>query len=161
MGACISCLLDTFYNNNDDEFNENSSLLRNNNNGLYSNDYLQQEEILKQQQRQQELNSIVNDLNENLIDVSSFLNTGVPSSNLSHSHVLSTHSNTNLQNSTGNIADSIEVSQSNNDSSFNPNLPYTYSSTEKLKVLQQVNDLDQNIGNSCKVVLKEPLFLNF
>lgn len=67
MGACLSCL---FGSGDDTDANERTSLLGNNN--LYSDEDLQ-EELWKQQQRQNELNNIVNDLNEHLIDVSTFL----------------------------------------------------------------------------------------
>ncbi|KAK6463881.1 hypothetical protein DFJ63DRAFT_54104 [Scheffersomyces coipomensis] len=164
MGACLSCLIG---NNNDDEFNENTSLLRNNN-ALYSNDYLQQEEQLKQQQRQHELNSIVSDLNENLIDVTSFLNTNTTTTNttihnLSNSHIL-THSNNNLNSSI--ISTNQDNGLINNEtilssSTTNATLPYVYNTNEKLKVLQQLNDIDNSLKQNCKVILKEPLYLNF
>ena len=65
MGVCLSCLRGDV---DDDEFNERTSL-------LHSNQFLDenvQEEILKQQQRHAELNAIVNDLSDNLIDVTTF-----------------------------------------------------------------------------------------
>lgn len=65
MGACLSCL-----GRDDTDANERMSLLGQPN--LYSDEDLQ-EEAWKQQQRQNELNNIVNDLNDHLIDVSTFL----------------------------------------------------------------------------------------
>ncbi|OBA19276.1 hypothetical protein METBIDRAFT_22105, partial [Metschnikowia bicuspidata var. bicuspidata NRRL YB-4993] len=70
MGVCFSCL---GFNNDGEDYNERSSLLGNNN--LYSNEDLH-ENLLKQQQRQNELSVIVNDLSDNLIDVSTFLSKG-------------------------------------------------------------------------------------
>lgn len=65
MGACLSCL----GGGDDSDVDERTSLLNNN---VYSDEHLQ-EEMWKQQQRQDELNTIVSDLNEHLIDVSTFL----------------------------------------------------------------------------------------
>lgn len=65
MGACLSCL-----GRDDTDANERTSLLGGHN--LYSDEDLQ-EEAWKQQKRQNELNNIVNDLNDHLIDVSTFL----------------------------------------------------------------------------------------
>lgn len=67
MGACLSCLGG---GNEDDDINERTSLLGGNT--LPSDEDLQ-EELLKQQQRQNELSNIVSDLNDHLIDVSTFL----------------------------------------------------------------------------------------
>ncbi|ABN64738.2 predicted protein [Scheffersomyces stipitis CBS 6054] len=123
MGICLSCLRprDAYV----DEYNETSSLLRNQHN-LYSNDYLQEEELLKQQ-RQQELNTIVNELSDNLIDVSSFLN-----------------------------------NTSNNSVTNTPNFyPYEYNTTEKLKVLNDVEELTAAVKDSCKISFNEPLYLKF
>lgn len=66
MGLCLSCLS----GNDDDDVNERTSLLANGNQ-LTNEDY--QEELFKQQQRQNELLGIVNDLTDNLIDVSTFV----------------------------------------------------------------------------------------
>lgn len=67
MGLCLSCL---GAGDDDQDINERTTLLGNNN--LPSDEELQ-EELLKQQQRQNELSNIVSDLNERLIDVSTFL----------------------------------------------------------------------------------------
>lgn len=67
MGICFSCL---GLNSDDGDYNERSSLLGNNN--IYSDEDVH-ESLLKQQQRQNELSVIVNDLSDNLIDVSTFL----------------------------------------------------------------------------------------
>lgn len=76
MGQCLSCCLGG--NSQDDSVNENTHLLD------QQYDTLAQEaKILKQQQqRQQELTGIVNDLLDNLIDVTTFmtgLTPGTPS----------------------------------------------------------------------------------
>ncbi|GEQ68171.1 hypothetical protein JCM33374_g1838 [Metschnikowia sp. JCM 33374] len=70
MGICFSCL---GLNKDDGDYNERSSLLGSNN--IYSDEDLH-ESLLKQQQRQNELSVIVNDLSDNLIDVSTFLSNG-------------------------------------------------------------------------------------
>lgn len=64
MGVCLSCLRPS----EEAEVDETTSLL---NHGLYT-DANYQEELLKQQQRQNELNTITNELSDNLIDVSTF-----------------------------------------------------------------------------------------
>lgn len=74
MGACLSCLIPS----GDEETEERRSLLVNGN--MYSDEDLQKE-LAKQQQRQNELNAIVNDLNDNLIDVTTFLTNGSAGAN--------------------------------------------------------------------------------
>lgn len=66
MGICLSCIRPS---ESDDDPNENTSLLR----GQYNDEYLQEAQTVRYQQRQQELGGIVNDLSDNLIDVSSFI----------------------------------------------------------------------------------------
>lgn len=65
MGACLSCLV-----GDDLDYNERASLLGNQET-ITDDDF--QEDLIKQQQRQNELNTIVNDLSDNLIDVATFL----------------------------------------------------------------------------------------
>lgn len=67
MGPCLSCLRAP---EEDNDANERTSLLGNGNHFSAENYH---EELLKQQQRQNELNGIVNDLSDNLIDVSTFI----------------------------------------------------------------------------------------
>lgn len=66
MGLCLSCLVAEV---DDNESDERTSLLGESRSG--DEDF--QNELLRQQQRQNELSLIVNDLSENLIDVSAFL----------------------------------------------------------------------------------------
>ncbi|KAK6454741.1 late endosomal/lysosomal adaptor and MAPK and MTOR activator-domain-containing protein [Scheffersomyces xylosifermentans] len=157
MGICLSCLRSG--DANDDDYNENSSLLRNQHN-LYSDDYLQEEELSKQQQRQQELNTIVNDLSDNLIDVTSFLNntsnnsvTNTPNlSSLSNNNSLRP-SNTYDNNSTLNVEDEHNT--------VSKTFPYEYGKNEKLKILSELEELDSSIKDSCKISFNEPLYLKF
>lgn len=74
MGPCISCL-----RQEEEEFGETTSLLRNESN-QYDSLQLQQE-MKKKQQRQQELNNLVNELLDNLIDMSSFITNTTLNSN--------------------------------------------------------------------------------
>lgn len=67
MGPCLSSLRPKV---EDNEYDERTSLLGE---GHYADQDFQNE-LLRQQQRQNELSVIVNDLSENLIDVSMFLN---------------------------------------------------------------------------------------
>lgn len=67
MGACLSCLN---FGGEDDELNERSTLLDGQH--VYSDENLH-DELIKQQQRQSELAVIVNNLNDKLLDISTFL----------------------------------------------------------------------------------------
>ncbi|ODV80444.1 uncharacterized protein CANTADRAFT_47649 [Suhomyces tanzawaensis NRRL Y-17324] len=116
MGLCLSCLRGS---SDEDDVNESSSLLRNHHN-IYSSDYIQEAELLKQQQRQQELNTIVNDLSDNLIDVSTFLNTSTAA---------------------------------------NSHYPHLYAGDEKSRVEKEVEALNDNIKDACKINFTESLFL--
>lgn len=115
MGACLSCLRGEY---DDGEVNETTSLLGH---GVYSDENYQ-EELLKQQQRQNELNVIVNDLNDNLIDVSTFLN----------------------KNSFEHVA-----------------YPIIMSNHDKLKVIEEVDGLDDMAKRECHVRLQNSLYLKF
>lgn len=66
MGVCLSCLRTDI---DDQGYDERTSLL--NDSRFGDEDF--QNELLRQQQRQNELSTIVNNLNENLIDVYTFL----------------------------------------------------------------------------------------
>lgn len=66
MGLCLSCLKPEV---DDGGYDERTSLL---NDSRYADEEYQNA-LLRQQQRQSELSVIVNDLSENLIDVSTFL----------------------------------------------------------------------------------------
>lgn len=126
MGICLSCLRPA----EEDEINERSSLLRGQD--FYSDEHLQ-EEILKKQQRQQELNNIVNELNDNLIDVSTFLTTST------------TPSTPNL----------------NEFGSSDKVYPYVMTSSDKARIEQEASQLDENIKLGCQIENKEPLYLSF
>ena len=115
MGVCLSCLRG---DDDDDEINETTSLLGH---GIYSDENYQ-EELLKQQQRQNELNVIVNELNDNLIDVSTFLN-----------------------------KNSFEQTD----------YPVVMSNEAKLKIIEEIDNLDVGLKKLCKVQVKDPLYLKF
>lgn len=66
MGLCLSCIRGDGVEHEDD-LNERASLLG----GGRLDDVRYQEELQKQKKRQNELNTIVNNLNDELIDVSS------------------------------------------------------------------------------------------
>ena len=115
MGVCLSCLRG---DEDDDEINETTSLLGH---GIYSDENYQ-EELLKQQQRQNELNVIVNELNDNLIDVSTFLN------------------------------------KSNFDQT---EFPVVMINEDKLKIVDELDNLDNAIKHQSQVQVKDPLYLKF
>ncbi len=149
MGSCLSCLIG---NSNDDEYNETSSLLRNQHlHQQYSSDYLQEEQIMKQQQRQQELTSIVNELNDKLIDVTSFLN---------GSSSLHSVSNNNLSiNLNGNSSgDNLE---NEDDNGHTKTFPYVYSKQERDEVANKANAVGDDIKQTCKITSLEPLYIKF
>ena len=152
MGSCLSCLIG---NSNDDEYNETSSLLRNQHlHQQYSSDYLQEEQILKQQQRQQELTSIVNELNDKLIDVASFLN----GNSLIHSASNNNLSITANGTSSGNNGDNPEEDE---DSEPTKSYPYVYSKQEIDDVSSKVSKVGDDVKESCKITLLEPLYIKF
>lgn len=136
MGLCLSCL--GLNDSADDEINETSSLLRNQQ--MYSDDYLQEAELLKQQQRQSELNTIVNDLSDNLIDVTTFLNE--PSTNqLSY------------------LISSVPEAPTGEATDESKNYPYQYTNEEKAKVVKHTAQLDPNIRKECEIVFEEGVYL--
>ncbi|EGV61026.1 hypothetical protein PSN45_002114 [Yamadazyma tenuis] len=133
MGICLSCLRPS---EEDDEYNERSSLLRSQD--FYSDEHLQ-EELLKKQQRQQELNNIVNELSENLIDVSTFM------------------SNSTLQSSSTPNTPNINEYGASQDKQY----PYSISPNERAKILEEVENLDPAVKEACKVEVKDSLYLTF
>ncbi|RCK67666.1 hypothetical protein Cantr_03418 [Candida viswanathii] len=152
MGACLSCLIG---NSNDDEYNETSSLLRNQHlHQQYSSDYLQEEQILKQQQRQQELTSIVNELNDKLIDVTSFLN----GSNSMHS---TSNNNLSITLNGSSSANNGETPEDEGESESTKQFPYVYSQQERDDVSSRANDIDDEVKQACKISIQEPLYIKF
>lgn len=147
MGICLSCLRSD--EDNDDEFNERSSLLRNHN--LYSDETLQ-EELLKQQQRQQELNVIVNDLNDNLIDLSTFLN------NSANNELIG---NNNLSYSTNSLQPQTTHEDIPAADTQQKQYPYLLASEEKQAILKEIETTSDDIKNSIKIESQEPLYLQF
>ncbi|CAK7898048.1 hypothetical protein CAAN1_15S03620 [[Candida] anglica] len=143
MGLCLSCLRPE---TDDDEYNERTSLLQHN---QFSDENLQ-EELLKEQQRQAELNGIVNELSDNLIDVSTFLSSNTTANNLS----FSTQSGA-LGNNT-----SLDITQDEIEGDVST---YKIDSIreEKEKILRAVDQLDGGVKDSCKVDPVGPLFLEF
>lgn len=140
MGLCLSCLYPA--NDEEDEFNERSSLLRSQD--FYSDEHLQ-EELLKKQQRQNELNNIVNELSDNLIDVSTFLSNTTIASNANNSAP-----------NTPNLS-MLNYSTSSQEKQY----PYLLTSKEKDKIAQEVEQIDSSIKQSCKITVDEPLYLKF
>ncbi|CAI5756336.1 unnamed protein product [Candida verbasci] len=120
--------------NSDDEFDETSSLLRNQQQQQYITDYEQEESIKQQQQRQLELNSIVNELSDKLIDVTGFLS--------------NQPSNGNLQ--------AIKSNEENYDNDI-----YIYTESDRAKVKEQLESIDESIVKSTTIEVKQPLYLNF
>lgn len=143
MGACLSCLRGS--DQNDDELNENSSLLRGQHN-QYSSDYLQEAELLKQQQRQQELNTIVNDLSDNLIDVTSFLNNEQPQTS-------------EINGGGHNFLYRGDSANTTVDETDQKNFPAQYTQNQRLAVLKSVTELNSSVKDSCKITFDEPLYL--
>lgn len=137
MGACLSCL--GLGDSTDDELNETSSLLRNQQ--MFSDDYLQEAELLKQQQRQSELNIIVNDLSDHLIDVTTFLNE--PSTN-QLSYLITSIPEV----PTEGLTDGVK------------NYPYQYTNDEKVKVMNEIDQLDDSIRKECEILSEEGVYLN-
>lgn len=115
MGVCLSCLRG---DDEEEDINETTSLLGS---GIYG-DGNYQEELLKQQQRQNELNGIVNELNSNLIDVSTFLNKS-----------------------------SFEQSE----------YPVVLDNEDKLKILEELDNLSSTIKQQAQVLVNDPLYLKF
>ncbi len=152
MGNCLSCLIG---NSNDDDYNETSSLLRHQqqHNQQYLSDYLQEEQILKQQQRQQELAGIVNELNDNLIDVTSFLsgnnnNNNNNNASLGNSGILANESNINEEEHTQ-VGNTIK------------SLPYLYTKEDKDEILKKLSDIDADVKQSFKIQSLVPLYIKF
>lgn len=138
MGACLSCI-----RGESDDSGEESLLLKGQQQ-MYGNDV--EESVLKQQQRQQELNTIVNDLTDSLIDVSLFLNT-----------------------STGGTMINLPVlrdSETGEDSNIitrttSTVFPIFMNNQEKIKLSKKVNELSDEIKQSCRVECEEKLYLKF
>lgn len=155
MGLCLSCIRPDY--DNEDEFNERSSLLGNQH--LHSDENIQ-EELLKQQQRQQELNGIVNDLNDNLIDVSTFLsdpvvsNGAIPAANLSYL-------TNSLQPQTTNEENGAALAHEQQDGIQGKQYPYVLSPEEKKKILQEVESLDSSVKEASKITCDGLLYLDF
>lgn len=140
MGLCLSCIRPN--NDEDDELNERTSLLRSQD--FYSDEHLQ-EELLKKQQRQNELNNIVNELSDNLIDVSTFLS-----------------NTTIISNSNNSAPNTPNLSMLNfSTSSQEKQYPYIVTAKEKQKIAQEAIQLDDSIKQTCKINVTEPLYLRF
>lgn len=131
MGVCLSCLRPEV---DDDEFNERTSLLQQN---RFSDENLQ-EEMIKQQQRQSELNGIVNELSDNLIDVSTFLS-----------------ANTTV-NQSMTMQDAGENGQAEEEGDDTATIRIA-----KESILKDVENLDADVKERCKIELPGPLFLEF
>ncbi|CAK9440470.1 uncharacterized protein LODBEIA_P45700 [Lodderomyces beijingensis] len=152
MGVCFSCLNGGAYDQEDDE---TTSLLRRNQLQQDSN-VLQEEEMLKQQQRQQELSSIVNDLSDKLIDVTSFLNNS-SSQILTPPAAAASREHSTLQGSTSNLNAGVVRGTEKLERSY----PYAYSKSEREKVVDGVKKLDDATRQACQVSVSEPLYLKF
>ncbi|KAJ8140096.1 hypothetical protein OXX80_004338 [Metschnikowia pulcherrima] len=141
MGICFSCL---GLNGDDGDDGERTSLLGNNN--IYSdeNNY---ENLLKQQQRQNELSSIVNDLSDNLIDVSTFLSKGsvegynknTISSTQSTDVFATANGVQNGHNDTGAITTEDSANSPLDASDNDKSLPYLWPLDKKLQLMKDVS----------------------
>ncbi|KAI5953900.1 hypothetical protein CANMA_004739 [Candida margitis] len=154
MGICFSCLGGS---SSEDEYDETTSLLRRNQQGTY--DQLQEEELIKQQQRQQELSNIVNDLSENLIDVTSFLSKGNASGiySQSQSQVLQPNNNSGLVTQTSNTEHTLGEDGEGSTRIY----PYVYKQSDKTKVVEQAKKLPDTVRQACQISVSEPLYLKF
>jgi hypothetical protein len=104
---------------------------------MYGND-IEEAKMLKQQQRQQELNSIVNDLSENLIDVSLFLNADTMM---------------------GSCMGSVMLKPDGEDAPGT--FPVFVTDEERREVLNKMKTLGDDVRNSCKFKLDDELYLRF
>lgn len=159
MGACLSCLQP---DHDDVDDNERTSLLGANN--RYS-DELIQEELWKQQQRQNELNNIVSDLNENLIDVSTFLSA---SGTLNGGAVASPNPGSSVASPRVRDADETDASAAPSPSVGPAGLeladrqyPHVLSVDEKLQILKAVESLTSEERRCVVAEASGPLYVAF
>lgn len=138
MGVCLSCLRPEV----DDNYDERSSLLGD---SRHADEDLQNQ-LLRQQQRQNELSVIVNDLNENLIDVSTFLSTNGDSI-----QAINTHDNENYGNDEDVVPSPISPS-----AGLEKKYPKVMSIEEMIELLREVEE--EKIV--CEITApKEPLYV--
>lgn len=137
MGACFSCF---GHDEDEDDINERTSLL----NSHYPGENVQ-EELLKQQQRQNELNSIVNELSDKLIDVSTFLSNPSTAQTPLTPNLL--YLTTSLQPQT---SDEAPVKQ----------YPHVLGPEERARILQEVEALPEEV-KQFRVEREGDLFIKF
>lgn len=156
MGACLSCL----GGNDDSDDNERHSLLGSH--SRYADENVQ-EQLLKQQQRQSELNGIVSDLNNDLIDVSTFVSNTQDTEHETvqadqddniQSPVLSAVAATSSNPGTAHASPSVVPVSLTNDGSF----PHLLSIDEKKTILE---DLKQYVNQVVQVQVSGPLYVKF
>ncbi|KAF3989008.1 hypothetical protein FT663_00614 [Candidozyma haemuli var. vulneris] len=156
MGICFSCLIGS--DENDD--NERQSLLGNHQQYADEN---YQEQLIKQQQRQSELNGIVSDLNNDLIDVSTFVSntqaaeneaTSQEPENEIQSPALSAAANSTSAPGTAHASPSVVPVSLSNDKSF----PHLLSIDEKKKILE---DSKQYADQVAPIKAPGPLYVKF
>lgn len=152
MGLCFSCLGS---GSDDSENNERTSLLGSHN--LYSDENLQ-EELLKQQQRQNELSTIVNDLSDNLIDVSTFLS-NTPNGVTTGGEML--YLNASLGNETEDLNGSALTSPGVGPADDERLYPYLLSVEEKVQILKAVDNLDDELKHFEMEEASGPLYVTF
>lgn len=139
MGLCLSCLRPEV----DDGYDERSSLLGD---SRYADEDLQNQ-LLKQQQRQNELSVIVNDLSENLIDVSTFLSTNGDSI-----HAINTHENFVNDEDVGQSPSSPSAGLESREKKY----PKVMSIEEMIQVMRDAED--EKV--TCEITApKEPLYV--
>lgn len=154
MGACLSCL-----GHDETDANERTSLLGGAK--IYSDEDLH-EEAWKQQQRQNELNTIVNDLNDHLIDVSAFLSNTSSGVVNTLSHPGSLYLLPRLHD--GDDADTVAQSPSVGPAGLDVadrQYPHLLSVDEKLEILKAVRSLDAEDQKYDVVQPSGPLYVVF
>ncbi|PVH18190.1 uncharacterized protein CXQ87_001107 [Candidozyma duobushaemuli] len=151
MGACLSCL----GGQEDIDDAERQSLL-----GGHQQfaDESYQEQLIKQQQRQSELNGIVSDLNNDLIDVSTFVSNtqvedGIQDQDV-QSPALSAVANSGSLPGTAHASPSVVPVSLTQDKSF----PHLLNIDEKKKILE---DSKQYAGQVAPIKASGPLYVKF
>lgn len=151
MGACLSCL----GGQEDIDENERQSLLGGH---QHYDDENYQEQLIKQQQRQSELNGIVSDLNNDLIDVSTFVsNTQVEDGEAEQdvqSPALSAVANSGSLPGTAQASPSVVPVLFSQDKSF----PHLLGIDEKKKILE---DSKQYKDQVAPIQVSGPLYVKF
>lgn len=153
MGVCLSCLRG---NDNDDDY-ENQALL-NNQSALYT-ESLHENEL--KQKRMQELNTIVNDLSENLIDVSTFLSTNISSPNTPHLSYSSSSLPQHQQPPSAGTGGATSAAAGTSGFFAEETYPIIALGEELAHIESEAKAVDPVIREECRVHLLEPLYVEF